>query len=396
MNKMMRVVILFLGSVLTQCTYSSEITDSVPKVFHYRNISTLELGIGPREVALTVDDGPGPRTLELARWLAAHDVPATFFMVGNEVGKRKGVMEELSSLTLSDGSLAFILANHSMTHDQSSLGTAYVPEVDKADKAIAPYVKTEFFFRPPYGNMLTETWLKQKVGETDSQFKARREKARIADKARVDKVNASGNLKKYIGPVLWNVGTSMENNYSADWECWTQQGAAHQKVKRCIDGYMREIEDKKSSGAVVLAHDIHSLTVDMLMGTGAAAGRSLILELRNRGYTFVALNKDKEKVKKLQTEILDFPGTSLSIFPFEKNDGQKFFDVTLPEKSLLKVTLGTQKVFETVGAHTVSIPFSVFEHFVSNEPQVFTFTAYKDSTMIASVAFPISLESHSH
>ncbi len=38
-------------------------------------------------VALTFDDGPGPTTPRIVKWLEAHDVPATFFLIGR-VGRR--------------------------------------------------------------------------------------------------------------------------------------------------------------------------------------------------------------------------------------------------------------------------------------------------------------------
>ncbi len=36
----------------------------------------------PGTICLTYDDGPGPETLELGRYLAEQHIPATFFVIG--------------------------------------------------------------------------------------------------------------------------------------------------------------------------------------------------------------------------------------------------------------------------------------------------------------------------
>ena len=53
--------------------------DDVPRLL----CGTPELP--PHCVALTFDDGPGPRSAELARLLRDEGVPATFFVLGESV-----------------------------------------------------------------------------------------------------------------------------------------------------------------------------------------------------------------------------------------------------------------------------------------------------------------------
>ncbi|HXS63472.1 MAG TPA: polysaccharide deacetylase family protein, partial [Streptosporangiaceae bacterium] len=47
----------------------------------------------PRCVALTFDDGPGPRSAELARLLRGEGVPATFFVLGESVDSHREALD---------------------------------------------------------------------------------------------------------------------------------------------------------------------------------------------------------------------------------------------------------------------------------------------------------------
>ena len=47
----------------------------------------------PNCVALTFDDGPGPRSAELARMLRDEGVPATFFVLGESVERYGHVLD---------------------------------------------------------------------------------------------------------------------------------------------------------------------------------------------------------------------------------------------------------------------------------------------------------------
>lgn len=324
--------------------FSSRPTESQLEALQYKNLIAREFGLERGEIALTLDDGPGARSVELARWLAEENVPVTYFMIGENAVARPSAVKTIASLKNEHNKPAMIIANHTMTHENSSLLTNYSAEILKADKVLAPFVKTDFFFRPPYGNLLTETWLKQKSNESDAAFKARLVAARKSDRLRVDNINATGDLDKYIGPVLWNVGTSMENGYAADWECWTLPGTNTQRLSRCIDGYVRNVQAVEPDGAIILAHDIHSLTVDMLMGTGAANGRSLVRELKNLGYTFVALNKNPEAYAAYRNQPLRHQ-SYVSVLPIEKQNSY-FLSVAANKASFIRVMLSDKVVYE--------------------------------------------------
>jgi peptidoglycan/xylan/chitin deacetylase (PgdA/CDA1 family) len=66
-----------------------------------------------KTLALTIDDGPSQWTSEIKRTLAAHNVKATFFLIGSNIPGREETLAEL----ISDG---HELANHAM-HDEPSI-----------------------------------------------------------------------------------------------------------------------------------------------------------------------------------------------------------------------------------------------------------------------------------
>ena len=52
------------------------------EVISTHNETASTFGLTTHEIALTLDDGPGPRTIEIAEWLAKEKIPAAFFMIG--------------------------------------------------------------------------------------------------------------------------------------------------------------------------------------------------------------------------------------------------------------------------------------------------------------------------
>lgn len=270
-----------LGAVTYQCSRddrSRDASSAAPQDFQTFNLSARSIGLLPGEIALTCDDGPGGRTLELAEWLRDNDIPATFFMVGREAAANIGTVRQISQMNFDDGSRAFIIANHSMTHTTPLPATDAVYEVGNADKILNPYMdanRQPFLFRAPYGDFTR------------------------GGQSMVNRLNGSGDLSKYIGPIFWNIGGELTSTYSADWACWGQNVS----LDRCADGYIRE--SLALDGGIMLTHDIHSRTVDMLTGANASGAnpnrRSLIRELQNRGFTFVAMDKDPQKLSQYGT-----------------------------------------------------------------------------------------------
>ena len=62
-----------------------------------------------KEVALTFDDGPGPTTPALVRYLVVNGVPATFFLVGKAIAERPGIVRKQHEA-------GFALGTHTQSH----------------------------------------------------------------------------------------------------------------------------------------------------------------------------------------------------------------------------------------------------------------------------------------
>jgi len=100
-------------------------------------------------VALSFDDGPAPITPSFVRMLAAQHVPATFFMIGDQVGAqyRSTLRRELRS--------GDALGDHTYTHPDLELlsGGEVYGQLHKTIEAIRGLTGyTPCVFRPPYGD----------------------------------------------------------------------------------------------------------------------------------------------------------------------------------------------------------------------------------------------------
>ncbi|MBM3381856.1 MAG: polysaccharide deacetylase family protein [Betaproteobacteria bacterium] len=204
-------------------------------------------GMADGTLSLTFDDGPGPRTAELSRYLKEEGVQATFFIQGSAAAAYPEVLKQLHA----DGHR---LANHTYSHPRMTTATDPVTEVRRTDELIKKYVTDGvFLFRAPYGD-----W-----------------------NGKVATVLNSAGLTKYVGSIFWDIGgvrtegTDKRLNTAADWACW----AFNDSVETCADGYMNEIRDL--GRGIVLMHDMHSRTVDMV--------KNMVPRLKNERYRFVSL-----------------------------------------------------------------------------------------------------------
>lgn len=202
-------------------------------------------GMEARTVSLTFDDGPGPRTAELSKFLKAEGVRGTFFVQGNQVARYPEVVKQLQQ----DGHL---VANHTYTHPRMTQATDPVDEVRRSDELIKAYVdKGHFLFRAPYGD-----W-----------------NGRVANV-----LNAAG-LTKYVGSVFWDIGGERIERAdgtlaaAADWACWSYGDS----VQSCLDGYVNETLDNNKG--IILLHDVHSRTIDMT--------KLMVKKLKDEGFEFI-------------------------------------------------------------------------------------------------------------
>lgn len=210
-------------------------------------------------VAMTFDDGPNFNTPAVLDVLKAHNVKATFFIVGRMARAYPEVLRRIAA----EGHL---LANHSATH--AFLGRRFdshpemlIDQIRTVDSYIRPLMpaNAKFYFRAPYG-----AWRSQHAAI----------------------LNADPVLKQYVGPVYWDIGgdiTMSREGYilsAADWDCWHK----HWDADTCAKGYLRET--RRKDGGVVLMHCIHHQS--------AALADEVITALQQEGYQFVRLDQVPE------------------------------------------------------------------------------------------------------
>jgi peptidoglycan/xylan/chitin deacetylase (PgdA/CDA1 family) len=207
-------------------------------------------------IALTFDDGPNANTVGVLNALKANNVKATFFIVGRMAHAHPETLARIAA----EGHL---LANHSATHPM--LGRRFDADPDKllyqlrdVNDQIAPLMRPgdKLYFRAPYGSWRS---------------------------AHAAILNDDPALRKYVGPVYWDIGGDIVKNddgyimSSADWDCWHHKWNA----ATCAKGYLREI--RRKNGGVVLMHCIHSQS--------AALVADVVPALIEEGYNFVRVDQ---------------------------------------------------------------------------------------------------------
>ena len=198
-------------------------------------------GMKRNQIALTFDDGPGANTLRVLEVLKQYGVPATFFV---HIGQKKYGQNSQNVLSeIRRG--GHKLANHAPGHNPLSGSTSsqvVVQSLLDTHSVIEKYLEPDdlFVFRNPGGY-----W----------------------NRGRARALNAHPFLRSYVGPIFWNVGG--DNVYSqghlvdaADWRCQQKRMAP----QTCAQGYFNKImsNHRRGEGSLVLMHDIHRVTVDLL------------------------------------------------------------------------------------------------------------------------------------
>jgi peptidoglycan-N-acetylglucosamine deacetylase len=107
-----------------------------------------------RDIALTFDDGPGPYTPEVLSVLEREHVPATFFVIGEELRYFSAATER----EIRDG---FVIGDHTETHPMLAQLSAH----DQHEQLFEQAARIELLgaprprlFRPPYGSFNTTTF----------------------------------------------------------------------------------------------------------------------------------------------------------------------------------------------------------------------------------------------
>lgn len=207
------------------------------------------------QLVLTFDDGPGltgspgagPRTAELATYLHAHGVVATFFMCGANVERFPDVPRIVHDL-------GHVVGNHTYSHPSlPSLPPGRVlDEVRRTRDLLVDYgVATPMPFRAPYGH-----W-----GSCASVLN---EDADLRD--------------SHVGHYDWDIDR-------CDWDYWKRS----RPVEECLAAYRAEV--RTVGRGVILLHD-STADDDQIASRNRTFSlvTELVPRLRDDGFEFVPLS----------------------------------------------------------------------------------------------------------
>lgn len=256
-------------------------------------------GAGAPGLILTFDDGPksyaqpvtytsivdGKKTTvgssaDLAEWLHAKGVKATFFMVGNVVNQPGG-LAQLRRIAAA----GHTIGSHTWAHITSpAFGALPIAkqksEIERTDEIL---FREEGFSR----NLLTNA--------EGNEVVFLRTPGGAWDKNDAPALNdAFGS--RYVGPINWDIGGDAP---SADWACWSKK--YDYTVEKCTELYRKSIEAHHDKG-IVLMHDIHAKSALMAM--------RLVEEHLAAGDRFYTL-ADAPKVKALMDSTAGFSEASV-------------------------------------------------------------------------------------
>lgn len=180
-------------------------------------------------MALTFDDGPGERTMELLNVLEQYNSKATFFMTGTGLQNSR---VDVAATVQKMEAIGCQIGNHTMSHPQlTHLDAAGIQaEIGGVNDLLTGYIgHGATILRPPYG-------------------------------AKNDEVRANAGMP--LG--MWSIDT-------LDWKT--------RNVQQTIDCIMNEAGD----GDIVLMHDIHTESID--------AAIAAIPQLVDKGYQLVTIEE---------------------------------------------------------------------------------------------------------
>ena len=197
-------------------------------------------------IALTFDDGPNSaNTAKILDLLEEYDAKATFFVCGSNVTvNTRGVLQRAITLGCEIG-------NHTLSHkDMKTLSEEeLLKEIGETNEKVALHSGTDYqckVYRPPYGN-----------------------------------INLSAMNKLYDNEIyMYSVHWSSD---SLDWEYQNRYKKGEITRGAAVQGAFDTIVRETTEGTVILMHDIHEITPDIL---------KLVLEKYTaEGYTFVTVSE---------------------------------------------------------------------------------------------------------
>jgi peptidoglycan-N-acetylglucosamine deacetylase len=218
-------------------------------------------GLPEKALCLTFDDGPGPHTLDLARYLSRQGISATFFMIGASAAAQFEVVEEVRRL-------GHFVGNHTWSHpDLASLAAEegdVVGEIERTDIVLRSRLSDEvLFFRPPYGSWKEKTESGQAEGSLRSLV--------------AERLGQISHLSHYLGPIHWDIS-------ACDYDFWKK----HEPALACAEFCLSEI-DRVGRG-IVLMHDSSEDAALRRWNRTHEVVEIIIPALKKRGFGFVGLD----------------------------------------------------------------------------------------------------------
>ena len=98
-----------------------------------------------KEVWLTFDDGPDPKTTPwILDLLKKHEIQASFFLIGREIKKYPNIIDRIKKEN-------HVIGNHTHTHINGWFNSTskYIEDVNQCQK----FIPKNNLFRPPYGKI---------------------------------------------------------------------------------------------------------------------------------------------------------------------------------------------------------------------------------------------------
>ena len=209
-------------------------------------VGTSEKPQDKKKIALTFDDGPSTtNTNAILDLLEQYNAKATFFVCGER-------LTASTSVTLKRTiALGCEVGNHTFLHkDMKTLSEQeLLAEIQNTNEKIAQYSGTDYkctLYRPPYGNI---------------------------NRSAMDKLYNNG-IRMYS--IHWS-------SDSLDWDYQNQYKKGKISREEAVQSTFDTIVRETKEGTVILMHDIHEITPDVL---------KLVLEKYSaEGYEFVTVSE---------------------------------------------------------------------------------------------------------
>ena len=214
-----------------------------------RNID--DIALPEKTLCLTYDDGPGPASAELGRFLADRGVRATFFVVGKFALSRPEILDELHAQ-------GHIIGNHTFEHPDLPYYVSV--DGDVRDQLIRTNVLIEKYNRnkPVYFRATYGKWSPEVAREVNRDPRS---------------------SYMHVGPIYWDID-------GVDCYFWQQGKSVEEAEAAYLDAIAR-----RGSGIVVMHDGIADMDTVAVRSKTLELTRRLLPKLQDAGYRFVALDE---------------------------------------------------------------------------------------------------------